>query len=684
MIAPRDPSEPEPFEVAIGDEVSGFFQPGGGLSRGWELEQGDFEARPQQAQMAAAVASAIETGKHLVAEAGTGVGKSFAYLVPAVLAALESQTRAVISTHTIALQEQLMGKDIPFLQRHLGRSFKAVLAKGRGNYLCLRRLARAEGFSGDLFPSSQMTALARLKAWAQTTADGTLQDLAEQPPHEVWSSVNVEHGNCMGHRCPEFKRCFLMQARAAMRDAAVIVVNHHLFFSDLAMRRAGGSLLPDAPVCVLDEAHQIEGAAGDHMGLRLSQYTFEHWLRRLFVPESGKGLLVALRQGEAQNMAVRVRASLDTMFEAIQEATGLSVQRSQHRLRQPLAVETAAPELIHRLCVLVRKIHDDIEGLDTRAELAAARRRGEELAVSLESFLTQSLPDQVYWLELEGARRKQIVLYSAPVEVGPVLQEDLFAKVRTVVMTSATLAVNGTLSYFKERIGAGDAEEAAFGSPFDYERQMRVFLPRAMPEPAAPEFAAASARAICRLLDLTRGSAFVLCTSVAFLRDVLARVQPHCDRMGYPVLAQGAGMPRHLMLEQFKRNVGSVLFGLDSFWQGVDVRGEALRNVIITRLPFSVPDEPLVAARMERIRERGGDPFRDFSLPEAVLKFRQGVGRLIRARGDTGIVAILDPRLQQKWYGRFFRNSLPPAAVEMFDVGTEAPAPPPDEGVAPG
>lgn len=675
MIAPRDPNEPEPFEVHIRDAVSDFFRPGGRLSAGWEKEQGDFEERPQQSQMASAIAVAIEDGKHLAVEAGTGVGKSFAYLVPVILAALESRSQTVVSTHTISLQEQLFKKDIPFLQRHLGRDFKAVLAKGRGNYLCLRRLARAEGFGGELFPTSQMRELARLKAWAQETRDGTIQELVPEPPHDVWSAVNVEHGNCMGQRCPEFKRCFLMQARAAMRDAAVVVVNHHLFFSDVAMRQAGGALLPDAPVCVLDEAHQLEGAASDHMGLRLSQYAFEHWLRRLFVPESGKGLLVVLRQGEAQNLAVKVRESVDSMFENIQTLTEISVKKSTLTVREPLALETSAPDLIRQLCSVVRTIHDDLEDLNVRAELAAARRRGEELAVSLDAFLKQSLDDQVYWIELEGSRRKQIVLYSAPIEIGPVLEEHLFSKVRTVVITSATLAVDGSLEYFKKRVGASAADEAVFGSPFDYARQMKIYLPSHMPEPNSPDFAEASARAICRLVDLTKGSAFVLCTSVNFLRDLVSRVQPHCDEQGYPVLAQGFGTPRHAMLEDFKANVGSVLFGLDSFWQGVDVRGDALRNVIITRLPFSVPDEPVTAARMERVKERGGDPFREFSLPEAILKFRQGVGRLIRSQKDSGVVAVLDPRYRQKWYGRYFRRALPECPVIDFDVEAE-PLPP--------
>ncbi len=629
----------------------------------------EFEVRPQQREMARAVAEALTAGRHLAVEAGTGVGKSFAYLVPILLAAHLRKSPGVVSTYTIGLQEQLMHKDLPFLQEHLGIPFKAVLVKGRGNYLCLRRLARAEKHAPELFKSRQEEELEHLRAWSEQTNDGSLQDLKDQPSPDVWSAVNVEQGNCMWHRCPEFGRCFLMKARAAIQDATLLVVNHHLFFSDLALRAQGGAILPDSGLVVLDEAHQVENVASEHLGLRLSHFMFEHWLRRLFVPDTGKGLLAALRKGEAAHVVTQLFGELDRFFHQVRTWAGFQKDKTQQVVATPPPWETSLPALISQLTAQLRQIHEELDDLDTRAELQAARRRGHEMREALESFLRQSLPDSVYWVASEGARRAQTVFYAAPVEVGPLLADFLFSRMGSVVMTSATLAVGDRLDYFLQRLGVPEAAARQVGSPFNYERQMKIILPTGLPDPNQLEpYAAATAKAVLHYVRRTRGRAFVLFTSDRLMRAVAAVARGTLEEEGYELIMQGERLSRQAMLERFRKGARSVLFGLDSFWMGVDVRGEALSNVIITKLPFSVPDEPLVKARMDRIEEQGGDPFRDYSLPEAILKLRQGVGRLIRSSTDEGIVVILDPRIRSKWYGKLFLSSLPECPVDIEEL----------------
>ncbi len=663
IFLPEGPEEAADDASRLVEETEEFFRPGGRLQRACEGEPFPFEPRPQQAEMARAVARALTLGRHAAVEAGTGVGKSFAYLVPLILAARARGQKMVVATYTISLQEQLIHKDLPFLRTHLGAEFTAALVKGRGNYLCLRRLARSRRHGEDLFRAGERAWLERLDHWAAATEEGSLQNLPEAPPPAVWDAVCAEEGNCLGQKCPEFRTCFFMRARRRMQSADVLVANHHLLFSDLAMRQEAAGFLPDYAAVVLDEAHQVEAVASDHLGLRLTQYMFEHWLRRLYMPDTGKGLFGLLRHGEGARLAGALWDDVGALFKQLRDRSGLDEPRA---LREPLGIETPLTARLAETGSLLRKVIAGVEEPELASELKQARRRGAELGHELAAFLKQTLEGHVYWMELEG-RRRQLVLHSAPVEVAPLLRPLLFEAIPTVVLTSATLAVNGSLDYILNRLGANGptTDVVQVGSPFDFARQMRVILPQNLPEPGdTEEFHAAAARAILKYARRTRGSAFVLFTSARMLRTVADRLREPLAAEGLRLLAQGDGPSRHALLEDFRKGQGAVLFGLDSFWMGVDVRGEALSNVIIVKLPFAVPDQPLIQARLDRIKERGGEPFKEYSLPEAVIKFRQGVGRLIRTASDTGIVVVLDRRITGKWYGRWFLRALPECPIE--------------------
>jgi len=629
----------------------------------------NFEFRPQQQEMAVAVARALEEDRHLVVEAGTGVGKSLAYLVPAILFALEQHKKAIISTHTINLQEQLLHKDIPILKKVLPVEFDAALMKGRQNYLCHRRLERALQGSKELFTGPETNELNRIAEWASKTRDGSLSDLSIEPDPKVWMQVCSEAHVCTQKTCGQNPRCFYQQARKRLLAADVIVLNHTLLFillgsPDEQEGRESGFLFPNDFI-IFDEAHTVEQVASKQIGVGVSQYGLRSTIQRLYNARTKKGLFTVMRDAAGVRLATELIDDVEKFFDAVESKSDFRKGR-EFRVRDvDLVPDTITGRLVAvqaRVAEVVKRADDEI----LKAELQEFGRRIRDARDGIAIFLEQSAPQHVYWVERTGKTAQFLSLNAAPIDLAPVLRRMLFRDNCCCVMTSATLAVGRPdLAYFRERIGATEAEPLQLGSPFDFQKQMKMFVVRKMPDPREAGYAKELERWIAHFVQQTDGSAFVLFTSYRDMQQVAREMQKFFDERGMHLLVQGAGAPRTKLLEQFKSTPRSVLFGTDSFWSGVDVPGEALSNVIITRLPFAVPDTPLIEAKLELIQERGGDAFTEFSLPEAILKLRQGVGRLIRTKTDRGIVIILDNRIVTRPYGRAFMRALPKCPVEI-------------------
>jgi ATP-dependent DNA helicase DinG len=606
--------------------VDDFFGPSGRLAAALP----GFEPRGGQAALAQAVADALEGDEHLMAEAGTGTGKSLAYLVPALV----SGKRVVVATATKALQEQLLTKDVPAAAAALGRNVHVAVLKGRQNYLCRKSLAGVDQLGGLFRTSEDAADYERLGDWIESTETGDRAELSFEPSTTLWAELSVGADRCAGRRCPFIGSCYAEAARGRAAEAELVIANHALYFADLALRQRtdGAGVLPEHDAVVFDEAHRLEEAAAAWFGGRIS-------LGRL--RQLARDVERHCREKETRPPA----RALDDLDRAGAQLIA-AFDPGSGRRRLTAADEDELVAYGSALGKALGRLAEELAGAEEEADALARRALG--VAADVEACLDLEDPDRVSWAE-PGA------LAWAPVDVSEILREELWGGGPTAILVSATLEA----LFLRRRLGLDDARELVLPSPFDYREQALLYVPERFPEPRAPGYYARLADEVVALCNLSRGRALVLTCSYRALDELVDRARP---RLQFPVLVQGEA-PRERLLERFREDVDSVLFATATFWQGVDVAGESLSLLVVDKLPFAAPGEPLVEARCERIAREGGDWFTDYAVPSAVLQLRQGFGRLIRGHGDEGVVAILDPRLRTRGYGRRFLEALPPASL---------------------
>jgi ATP-dependent DNA helicase DinG len=653
---PRNDLAGGPSAAQLRAAVETAFAPGGPLARALD----GFEARDGQLQMAAGVCDVLADGGVLLAEAGTGTGKTLAYLIPAIF----SRQRVLVSTGTKNLQEQIFFKDLPVLQESLGVACKATYMKGRGNYLCLHRFdAYKEGGTAQSlgFTRDESIYVRLIDEWRRETQTGDraeLENLPEDLP--FWKDIAASSENCIGADCPQYNECFVTRMRQRAAESDLVIVNHHLLCADAAVRQSDyGEVIPECRYAVLDEAHQIEDVATQYFGIAISNYRLDD-LARDVDRAVGAGQIADRDRADAIRDAVdRVRDDARLFFGALQmlrfDGPGVGGAESRVRIRPAQldrvvdegAALARALDALQGEIALAREAPVDVLAIGTRAG---------EVRNDLAFVLQADDQGYVYYLEIRG---RGVFLRASPIDVSKIVREFLLDRMRATVLTSATLAVDGSFEYVRGRLGIGAAQELRLPSEFDHRRQSILYLPKRMPDPRSPDFGSAVAREVVEIVKRTRGRAFVLFTSYANLREVQARAAAEIE---YPILVQGSA-PRSALLREFKATPNAVLLATSSFWQGVDVVGEALSCVIIDKLPFASPGDPITAARIEAINARGGSAFAEYQIPLAILALQQGLGRLLRHRQDRGVLAVLDPRLRSMGYGRRFLASLPPAPV---------------------